>query len=146
MACYSNGCKSMCSKVVIGLSVVILILGLVSTIFGGAQLANKVEAKEFLPEIGGKIDNSGLGTAILIFGLITIATGTLGVLTAKYKKPWFATLFIVLTCLMGLALFLFGILAALGGDIYDAVADSICVTNPGYNYYKELVDQKFCTD
>ena len=146
MACYSDKVKAVSAKVVVGISVIILIFGLVSTILGGAQIANKVNAVAFLPELEGKIDNSGLGKMVLAFGLITIATGTVGVLTAKFKKPWFTTLFIILTFVMGLALFISGLIAAFGSEIYDAISDSICMANPGYDYYRELVDNRLCTD
>jgi hypothetical protein len=148
MACYSNACKSLCAKVVVGLSVIIVLLGLVSCIFGGMQMGNKITPSEVIPEFSdtSAFDGSGFGLFVLIFGLITIITGVLGILTAKYKKPWFATLFILLTFVMGMALFIAGILAAFGGAIYDLVAESACNSNPGYQYYRELVDRKFCTD
>jgi len=38
MSCYSNGCKSMCAKVVVALSVLLGILGIVTAAFGAMQM------------------------------------------------------------------------------------------------------------
>jgi len=38
MACYSNGCKSMCAKLVVVLSLLIGILGIVTAAFGAMQM------------------------------------------------------------------------------------------------------------
>ena len=38
MACYSDKYKHMCSKIVIGVSILMGLMGLISAIFGGVQM------------------------------------------------------------------------------------------------------------
>jgi hypothetical protein len=143
MACYSNACKAMCTKVVVALSVVIFILGALTAAYGAMQMGMIQKPTDFIEF---EIDGSGFGMQILILGIIVIVTALLGCATAKFKKPWFATLFIILTFCLGLAMLIMGALAAFGGAIYDIIADTACLSNPGYDYYKAAVDSRMCTD
>jgi hypothetical protein len=143
MTCYSNGCKSMCAKVTVGVSCLIALMGIITCAFGAMQLGVLEGPTEF---ISFEMDNSNVGKGILGLGAVCFITGVLGCLTAKFKKPWFATLFIALCLLVGLVLLIVGALAAFGGAIYDAVAEVACQADNTYDSYKNAVDKKMCSD
>ena len=79
-------------------------------------------------------------------GVVTLITGLLGCATAKFKKPWFAILFILLTFVLGCTLLIVGALATFGGAIYDKAAGVACAADSSYSMYKDAVDQRLCTD
>ena len=147
MALYSNACKSMCAKMVVAISVVIGLLGLITLVMGLGMSGNA-------PSLGGKLSldfgsNASLGQGMMILGALVLVTGILGCLTAKFKKPWFAILFIILTFILGLVLIIVGGLSAFGSQVYSAVGNAACDaarSNNLYNEYKKAVDQRMCSD
>jgi hypothetical protein len=143
MACYSNGCKSMCAKVVVLLSVIFGILGIVTAAFGAMQSGVVPSPTSY---ISFDVSNARVGKGVLILGVVVIITSLLGCATAKFKKPWFAILFIILTLGIGLALLIIGVLSAFGGAVYDAAAATACRYDKTYETYRELVDQRMCRD
>ena len=143
MACYSNGCKSMCAKLVVVLSVIFGILGIVTAAFGAMQMGVVPAPTDY---ISFDASNAAVGKGVLILGVVCIITSLLGCATAKFKKPWFAILFILLTLGLGLALLIVGVLSAFGGAVYDAAASTACRADNSYPAYKEAVDERMCRD
>ena len=143
MACYSNGCKSMCAKLVVLFSVIFGILGIVTAAFGAMQSGAVPAPTSY---ISFDASNAGVGRGVLILGIVVIITSLLGCATAKFKKPWFAILFIILTLGLGLALLIVGVLSAFGGAVYDVAAATACKADTTYEAYKELVDQRLCRE
>ena len=146
MVCYSDGYKSLCAKVVVGISVLGGLLGLVCVIFGAMSMG-VIETPEdkgfstFVPP-----DMNGTGTGVLVLGLIVIGTAILGCATSKFKHPCIATLFIIMTLVMGLVLLIVGFIAAAGGEIYMAASVAGCAMDDSYPLYKAAVDANMCTD
>jgi hypothetical protein len=95
---------------VFGISFIVCVLGLIVAIFGAMQMG--AEAPKVSEWAGDgmtlDVDPSGLGIGVVICGVICIAIALLGCLTCKYKKAWFAIPFVILTLIIGLAVFIIG--------------------------------------
>lgn len=124
MACYSNACKNCCTKVVMGISVLIFILGLVCIGFGAMQMGVVSEATDY---VDFTVDQSSLGLGVLVLGVLSVVIGLLGCCTGKYKKPYFACPFILLTMIVGLVTLIIGFIMMGGAAVIQTAVDSACV-------------------
>ena len=144
MALYSNAYKSMCAKLIIGISCLVCLFGLITAIFGALQMGAIQAPSEFssyAPQEG------GTGKAVLALGVIIIITSMLGCATAKFKKPCFAILFIILCGVLGLVMVIVGALAAFPGNaVFTMAADQACSVDNSYDSYRDIIDSKMCTD
>merc|ERR1712070_689455 len=108
-ACYKNETKHKCSKVVMGISVVAIIMGLLTALFGftksgGADKlmseAEKATGKDTGLSMSEDLNiptNEAVGALIIVGGVVTIITGVLGGLTVKFKKVYFAVPFVAMS-------------------------------------------------
>jgi len=124
MACYSNSCKSNSAKIVMVISFMILILGVVTAIFGAIQMG-VVQKKDTFTSA--EIDLSGFGNGVLGLGLLTILLSVFGLLTAKYKKAYFSIPFIISTLIAGIIfLILATFILGLGSAVFAVVKGTAC--------------------
>jgi hypothetical protein len=69
---------------------------------------------------------SRFGMGIIILGIICVVTGILGCLTGKCKKCWFATLFIILSGIVGLICLILGFIMMGGAGLVSRAVDLVC--------------------
>jgi hypothetical protein len=130
MACYSKSCKEMSAKVVLGLSVGIMIMGLVSLIMGATMMETwETDSYKF-----GSVDLSGLqagnyfGGLALACGGLAVIVGICGILAAKKKKVYFTCPFCTLATIIGFVLLLVGVFTMFVVAVFNAMgsSDIIC--------------------
>ena len=154
MACYSNETKHKCAKIVIYISVVVLLLGLLTAIFGFMQSS---AGKEYATEYGVSFDISGgFAVGTIIGGILCIITGVLGLLTGKFKKAIFTIPFLVMSFLIFILLVVAGGIMAGGEEAITEIVDKACAAKPqGFDQSTKelfesqlstLVDAQMCTD
>ena len=162
MACYKNETKHKCSKVVMVVSILALVMGFLTAVFGfmksgGAQDLMEKAAKsagEDVPDVSFSEDlgiptDSAVGALIIVGGILTIITGVFGGLTVKFKKVFFAVPFVAMAFIVALLL-LIGAMVALApaGELVKEGCDFIEKEGAGVNpaiMYKELVDTNMCS-
>ena len=155
MACFKNKTKHTCSKVVIVISVLSLLMGLITALYGFAMAG---AGGEYTSQYGDFDVKGGQAFVTIIGGIFCIVVGVLGLLTGKFKKPIFTIPFIVLAFLI--AILLFAGAAVMGGgeeDLKKIVSDG-CNTSLGTQFdgkttselfkeqYLDLVDRWVCSD
>jgi hypothetical protein len=174
MACYKNETKHKCSKVVMVVSILALVMGFLTAVFGfmksgGADDLLK-DAKKKYDEAtenkdGGSKDDdfnfgedlgiptdSAVGALIIVGGVLTIITGVFGGLTVKFKKVYFAVPFVGMAFCVALFLLIGGFIAlAPAGELVTEgckfFADE--AKGPGFDAgqeYQNLVDVNMCSD
>ena len=143
MACYSDRTKACCAKVVMFVSLALLLLGLITAIFGLMQMgvvSNPTTYTAFT------FDQSAIGLGVLALGVVAIATAILGLMTAKCKKWCFTLLFIILCAIGGLILLIVAFVLLGDDDLISAGKDAACaqagVIN---NQYIKTVDHWVCS-
>jgi len=162
MACYKNETKHKCSKVVMVVSILALVMGFLTAVFGfmksgGAQELMEKAAKSaekdtpvsFEEDLGIPTD-SAVGALIIVGGILTIITGVFGGLTVKFKKVFFAVPFVAMAFIVALLL-LIGAMVALApaGELVKEGCDFIEKEGAGMApaiMYKELVDTNMCSE
>jgi hypothetical protein len=118
MVCYSDKIKSLATKVVAVVSGIVILMGLLTAIFGAIQMGVVQKPNEWSGV--GAFDQSGLGTAVLILGALVILVGLLGCATCKCKKACFTIPFVILTMIFGIILLIVGlIMMSVGGEFVD---------------------------
>ena len=161
MACYKNETKHKCSKVVMIISVVAIVMGLLTAIFGfmksgGAdKLLNKAEEASGKDSgVSMKDDlniptNAAIGALIIIGGIMTIVTGVFGGLTVKFKKVYFAVPFVAMSFIVALLLLIGAAIALAGsGELVKEGCEFIKKEqgmSPG-DMYTNLVETNMCSD
>jgi len=75
-----------------------------------------------------------LGLGILILGSIIVLISLLGCATGKWKKPYFAVPFIILTLIIGIAILVIGIVITFASTIISDLSSEAC------NNYSEQID------
>jgi len=148
MGCYSDEMKHKSSKIVLIISVLTCLMGFLCAAYG-YMATGADEIKEGLDiEV-----ESSFGTPILAGGVLCIITGVLGLLTAKFKNPFFTAPFIALSFIIGLLLFI-GALIAVAASTTDAEQKACAETIPDSEVtiaakvketYIEIVDQWVCS-
>jgi len=150
MACYSNETKHKCSKVVLVVGGLALLMGLIVTVFGAAQMG---VAEEYTSDYASFDLEGGFAIGTVIGGIFCIVTGVLGCLTGKFKKPFFTFPFVVLSCLIAIFLLVAGAVMAGGEEaIKDLVAEGCSTMYEGetiqqilQGQYNDLVDAAMCS-
>ena len=163
MACYKNETKHKCSKVVMVVSILAIVMGILSALFGflktggaDALMSKAAKAaetdKDFNAnkELGIPVDGT-VGTMVIVGGVFCIIVGVFGGLTVKFKKPYFAVPFVGLSFVIALIL-LIGAFIALAP--VDNLADEACkflASKEGAGVeigtvYSNIVDINMCTD
>ena len=152
MVCYSGKIKALAAKVVLGISVVLGLLGLISAVLG-AMNNDFVMAKT---NLGGyelqAINTASLSTAIIALGIFAMITGCLGCFASKKKNPLYTIPFMVLTLVVGLALVIVGFLVfGFGQDIAEKGTIAACAKinkaqNPLPQQYDKFVSKILCSE
>jgi hypothetical protein len=106
-------------------SVIMFLMGVITCVFGGMQMGAIPGADSSFMQ--NKIpDMSRFGMGIIILGIICVVTGILGCLTGKCKKCWFATLFIILSGIVGLICLILGFIMMGGAGLVSRAVDLVC--------------------
>ena len=114
MACFSDATKHKCSKFVMVVGIVLVILGILTLAYGYAQFSGQSFENEYA-----EMDfTSGLAMGTLAAGLFTAIVGICGLLTAKFKKPFFAAPFMICS-------FIFFIVCLIIGGMSLAPSDDV---------------------
>jgi len=116
MVCYTDAMKFQCSRVVLVVSVITIVMGALSCAFGvmaggDMPVPDNEEAKKYIDAAAMK---ESFATIVLAGGVLCVITGIVGLLTAKMKNPFFAAPFIGLSFIIGLLLLIGAVMA--GGD------------------------------
>jgi hypothetical protein len=120
MVCYSDKIKAMTAKVVGVFSAILLLIGLITAILGGMQMGAVQKPNDWSGFKG--VDQSGFGVGVLILGAFVVLTGIFGLLTCKYKKPYFTCPFVGCTLVIGLVVLVIGvIIIGVAGNLVDIV-------------------------
>ena len=122
MACYSNKYKACCRPVVMGVSVIMFLMGLITAVFGGMS-AGAIPGGDKLSFIP---DMSKLALGIIILGVVCILIGINGCCLAKYKNPCWAIPFIILTGLIGLICLILGFVMVGGSGMIRRATNLAC--------------------
>ena len=123
MACFSNETKHKAAKFVMIVSLVTLVMGVLVLIFGVLQSG---QFSDYTSEYASFDISGGFATGTIAFGILTALVGLLGACTAKYKKPVFATLFMILGSIMFILLCVAGALMMGGSEQIQEGIDSVC--------------------
>jgi hypothetical protein len=125
MACYSNKSKSCCAKYVGLVSVVLFLFGLILAFFGFLQMGISTPKVAFIQNMD--IDQSGLGTVVLLIGVMILFTACCGCASCKFKKVFFAIPFGIFTAVFGLVLLIVGFLiVGATGPLADEILIEVC--------------------
>lgn len=151
MACFSNETKHKAAKFVMIVSIIAGILGILVLIFGILQ-AGKFSG--YTSEYANFDISGGFATGTIVFGILTILVALLGGCTAKFKKPVFATFFMIFASIMFILLCIAGALMVGGSDQIKNQAQKVCDAEMngktvGENIamqYKSFIDSKMCTN
>ena len=163
MACYKNETKHKCSKVVMIISVVAIVMGLLTAIFGFMKSggADKLVAKA--EEASGKESgvsmskdlniptNAAIGALIIIGGIMTIVTGVFGGLTVKFKKVYFAVPFVAMSFIVALLLLIGAAIALAGSGELVVEACNFLEKDEDFGMkpalmYTNIVETNMCSD
>lgn len=110
MVCYSDKCKAVCAKVIMVVSIILVILGIVTAIFGAMQDKSVQDKLNLGPDFSlPSINNQMLSLGVTILGVIAIVVGILGLLVARFKNCCVTVPFMLLSLIIGLVLLIFGI-------------------------------------
>lgn len=145
MGCYSDRTKACCAKVVMFVSLAILLLGLITAVFGLMQMGvvqNPTNYTTFT------FDESAFGMGILALGVLAIVIAVLGLMTAKCKKWCFTLLFIVLAAVVGLILLIVAFILMADDSLIEAGKEAACSTDvsaKANNQYIKTVDHWVCS-
>lgn len=164
--CYSDKCKHMCSRIVIGVSILMALMGLISVIFGFMQIGK-------VPGVSDAVKSSfnvnlegagkGVGLVTVLLGIAALMVACLGCFTGKTKNKCCAIPYGILTfgiCIVFLVAgaISFGMASKLGRDTIYAAVCSGSVVNPLDNtqsvesplnlgtQYNKFVDQPACSE
>lgn len=109
MGCYLNTCKNTCSKIVIGVSLILGILGVVTIGYGAAQTSGSVKTdNQWTGDF--QVKKSGYGMPVIVCGAFALLTSILGCATGKFKNPCVAIPFGLLTLVIGIILCAMGLI------------------------------------
>lgn len=128
MCRYSNRCKTIVSRIMYALAVIILCLGIAVAILG-INAMGVLKTPEQLIDYDFMTNlNAGqqLGLLFLILGLLSILISFCGCLSARIKKPIFTVPLVLLSIAIGVALFVIGSLTSDLGGIVDQSIDFAC--------------------
>lgn len=122
MVCYSNSYKACCGKIIMIISVFMGLVGLITLIFGLLNTGTIPggDKLKFIP------DMSNLGLGIVFLGIIAIVIAVLGCMLRKYKNCCFATLYIVLTGIVGLICLILGFVMVGGSGLVMQATNAAC--------------------
>lgn len=162
MACYSDNCKSRSQKCVTFVGVILIIMGILTAVFGfvlsGDEDVKALLESEWMKnlKIDGADATSGFSTAIIACGVFVILTGVLGILTGKCMKPCFTLPFMILSGIIGLILVVVGAISLIVLSDKVELKKTFCDTKSEYlggksigeifpDQYNALVDSWMCT-
>lgn len=149
MCRYSNRCKSIVARAIIALAIIILGLGIAVGILGiyamgVLQTPEQLIDYDFMANL-----NAGqqLGLLFLILGLLSILISICGCLSSWIKKPIFTVPLILLSIIVGIALFIIGALTSDLGGVVDQSIDFACNQTFGTmsNLFIASVDKFTCS-
>lgn len=154
MVCYSDKCKAMCAKVVLGVSVLVGLMGIICIVVGLIARGNIKNEKAVELIKGVNLDFSVFGIVILLLGVVATTIGVLGCCTSKCKNCLFSTLFIILTAVTGLIILIIGaLMIGLGSpQMIKEAKKAVCRSeNPNApldinEAYTNLVNKWVCSD
>lgn len=124
---WPDKCKALSAKVVLGVSLAIGVLSLLTLAFAALQngyVQEKVNLNNFVLE---GFDTKTFGNAILALGVFGCITACLGVMAAKKKSFLFTLPFMIISGIIGLALLAFAAMV-LGrdGGFVKKLTDGAC--------------------
>ena len=124
MACFSDEIKHKCSKFVMVVSILLILLGIVTLAYGYFTLSGD---KWATPSGDYDLDFSqAVAGLILIAGLLTVLTGCLGMCTGKFKKVFFTLPFMILTFIIMILCFAAGAMALAEPEDITDVKNVVC--------------------
>lgn len=98
---------------------------------------------------------SGFSNLILAGGVLAIITGVMGLLTAKFKNPFFTAPFIALSFIIGLLMFIGAMLSLFAATHVTDAEQQMCELQESpespksgdliFQKYNQLVDQWVCS-
>lgn len=124
MACYTDDMKHKCSKVVLIISILCCVMGLVTCAYG--YVASGAGAEYIDNEMFPFDFQSGFSNLILAGGVLAIITGVMGLLTAKFKNPFFTAPFIALSFIIGLLMFIGAMLSLFAATHVTDAEQQMC--------------------
>lgn len=113
MACYSDKYKHTCSKVVIGVSILMGLMSLLSVIFGIIQTGNvpmSSKQKEVFAIKGLSGGAAGMGMGCIVVGVFGLMIAVLGCCTGKMKNPLCAIPYGILTFIVTIVFLVFALI------------------------------------
>jgi drug/metabolite transporter (DMT)-like permease len=118
MVCFSDKTKDRMSKLVLGISIFLLILGVTVAAYGHFVLndggQHPIENKDYNPGFDPNVAGELLALAA---GILCVVTSIFGFLTAKFKNFCFAFPFMILAILVGLLMLVGGALTSGAGGV-----------------------------
>lgn len=130
MACYSDSYKHTCSKIVIGVSILMGLMGLISAIFGVMQMGKipMTDAQKQAFNLPGLDAGASVGKLVVGVGICGIIIACLGCATGKMKNPCFAIPYGILTFVVLILFFVITLIASAASSQYgqDTMYAGIC--------------------
>jgi len=122
--CFSNKTKACCAKFVLFVSMGLILIGLISAIYGYFGL--DIEDRWELGNITFPSPLALFGLLAILAGLFSMLTGVLGVLAAKYKKCCFTLPFMIFAVVMCIFMLIVAMIAFIGQGATTQVRDAFC--------------------
>ena len=145
MACYSDACKARSAFIVIGVSVLIGIIGIITVIFGGmltgagfTKLQQLASIQSVVSEFSGALSKAPI--AVIIFGVIVLLTGVCGCLAGKKKNAMFTVPFMICTGVMMLVMLALAIICVAASTHTDQIQTSVCTALENNQNYQKMLD------
>ena len=116
MPCYGDKYKQTCSKIVIGASILMGLMALLSIVFGVIQMGKvpMTESQKSVFQIQGLEGSAGIGKGNVAIGVVGLLISCLGCLTGKKKNICFALPYGLLTFVVTI---IFLVIAIISGGI-----------------------------
>jgi hypothetical protein len=109
MVCYSDKTKTVCGKIIIGVGIILIGLGILVGTYGWLSLG---AGKKIVSSYVNLNINGALPSFTIAVGILCIVTGLFAIFTGWCKKPWFTIPFMFCTFSIGVLMI---IVAALAG-------------------------------